>query len=255
MSRIGKQPIEIPAGVSVSIDPGRVMVNGPLGNLQQQVPARMKIEQAEGLITVARPTERGQDRALHGLTRTLVANMVEGVTKGFEKLNERLTAIEPELARRYPDDIDACMIVAGNEMVQGRAEKALQIFSESIAIDPNNAGIYNQIGYYYAWRGDYDKAMENPAREEVVADDIPVEALVCPDRIPEYGSEEEDERSRHPTAPVTDRNCLDLVRPDRRRVVGGRRSRLHGTAEASSLHRPIASALAPGDDSTVFPSG
>ena len=85
MSRIGKQPIEIPAGVSVSIDPGRVMVNGPLGNLQQQVPARMKIEQAEGMITVARPTERGQDRALHGLTRTLVANMVEGVTKGFEK--------------------------------------------------------------------------------------------------------------------------------------------------------------------------
>jgi len=85
MSRIGKQPIEIPAGVSVSIDPGRVMVNGPLGNLQQQVPPRMKIEQAEGTITVTRPTERGQDRALHGLTRTLVANMVEGVTKGFEK--------------------------------------------------------------------------------------------------------------------------------------------------------------------------
>jgi large subunit ribosomal protein L6 len=85
MSRIGKQPIEIPAGVSVSIDPGRVMVNGPLGNLQQQVPARMKIEQTEGTITVARPTERGQDRALHGLTRTLIANMVEGVTNGFEK--------------------------------------------------------------------------------------------------------------------------------------------------------------------------
>jgi large subunit ribosomal protein L6 len=85
VSRIGKQPIEIPAGVSVSIDPGRVMVNGPLGNLQQQVPQRMKIEQAEGTITVTRPTERGQDRALHGLTRTLVANMVEGVTKGFSK--------------------------------------------------------------------------------------------------------------------------------------------------------------------------
>ena len=61
------------------------MVNGPLGELAQQVPARMKIEQAEGTITVARPTERGDDRALHGLTRTLIANMVEGVTKGFEK--------------------------------------------------------------------------------------------------------------------------------------------------------------------------
>jgi large subunit ribosomal protein L6 len=69
----------------VSIDPGRVMVNGPLGALTQQVPARMKIEQADGEIVVTRPTERGEDRALHGLTRTLVANMVEGVTKGFEK--------------------------------------------------------------------------------------------------------------------------------------------------------------------------
>jgi len=61
------------------------MVNGPLGTLTQQVPARMKIEQADGAIVVTRPTERGEDRALHGLTRTLVANMVEGVTKGFEK--------------------------------------------------------------------------------------------------------------------------------------------------------------------------
>src|ERR671926_1711655 len=85
MSRIGRRPIEVPAGVTVSIDPGRVMVNGPLGTLQQQVPARMKIEQSDGEILVTRPTERGEDRALHGLTRTLVANMVEGVTNGFEK--------------------------------------------------------------------------------------------------------------------------------------------------------------------------
>jgi large subunit ribosomal protein L6 len=85
MSRIGKRPIEVPAGVTVAIDPGRVMVNGPLGTLQQQVPQRMRIEQDDGSITVTRPTERGDDRALHGLTRTLIANMVEGVTKGFEK--------------------------------------------------------------------------------------------------------------------------------------------------------------------------
>jgi len=69
----------------VSLSPGRVMVNGPLGELMQDVPARMKVEQNEGVITVSRPTERGDDRALHGLTRTLIANMVEGVTKGFEK--------------------------------------------------------------------------------------------------------------------------------------------------------------------------
>ena len=85
MSRIGKKPIELPAGVSVSIDPGRVMVNGPLGELTQQVPQRMKIEQSDGELVVTRPTERGDDRALHGLTRSLVANMVEGVTKGFER--------------------------------------------------------------------------------------------------------------------------------------------------------------------------
>jgi large subunit ribosomal protein L6 len=85
MSRIGRQPIELPTGVNVSISPGRVMVNGPLGELSQQVPTRMKVEQSDGSITVTRPTERGEDRALHGLTRTLIANMVEGVTKGFEK--------------------------------------------------------------------------------------------------------------------------------------------------------------------------
>jgi large subunit ribosomal protein L6 len=85
MSRIGKSPIEVPGGVSVSISPGRVTVNGPLGELAQVVPARMTIQQEEAVIVVTRPTDRGDDRALHGLTRTLVANMVEGVTKGFEK--------------------------------------------------------------------------------------------------------------------------------------------------------------------------
>ncbi len=85
MSRIGRKPIEVPAGVSIAIDPGRVMVNGPLGELQQQVSTRMKITHDDATITVERPTERGPDRALHGLTRTLIANMVEGVTKGFEK--------------------------------------------------------------------------------------------------------------------------------------------------------------------------
>jgi large subunit ribosomal protein L6 len=85
MSRIGKRPIEIPTGVSIAIDPGRVAVTGPLGSLQQQIPVRMQVAQEEGTLTVTRPTERGEDRALHGLTRTLIANMVEGVTKGFEK--------------------------------------------------------------------------------------------------------------------------------------------------------------------------
>lgn len=75
------------------------------------------------------------------------------------------------IRERYPDDVDAVMILAGNEMVQGHAERALQIFSELIAIDPNNAGVYNQIGYYYAWRGDYDKAMENLKKYQFMAPD------------------------------------------------------------------------------------
>ena len=74
--------------MSVSISPGRVMVNGPLGELSQQVPQRMKVEETDGQLLVTRPTERGEDRALHGLTRSLVANMVEGVTKGFSKALE-----------------------------------------------------------------------------------------------------------------------------------------------------------------------
>jgi large subunit ribosomal protein L6 len=117
MSRIGRSPIELPAGVSVSISPGRVMVNGPLGELAQEVPSRMTIEQSDGTITVTRPTDRGQDRALHGLTRSLVANMVEGVTKGFEKRLEiqgvgyrasmRGTALELNVGFSHPVVKDA----------------------------------------------------------------------------------------------------------------------------------------------------
>ena len=67
------------------VDPGRVTVHGPKGELRQQIPTRMLIKLEEGTLTVDRPTERGEDRSLHGLTRTLIANMVEGVTAGFEK--------------------------------------------------------------------------------------------------------------------------------------------------------------------------
>jgi large subunit ribosomal protein L6 len=85
MSRIGRQPISVPEGVSVSIGPGRVTVNGPKGELQQPVSERMEIVDEDGALKVSRPTDRGTDRAIHGLTRSLVANMVEGVTDGFSK--------------------------------------------------------------------------------------------------------------------------------------------------------------------------
>jgi len=85
MSRIGNKPVEIPDGVTVSIGPGRVTVNGPKGELTQEIDSDMTVELNDGVITVTRPTNRGPHRALHGLTRSLIANMVEGVTNGFEK--------------------------------------------------------------------------------------------------------------------------------------------------------------------------
>jgi large subunit ribosomal protein L6 len=85
MSRIGRKPIAIPEGVEVDVAPGRVVVKGPKGQLEQDVSADMKLEQDDGSLVVQRPTDRGEHRALHGLTRSLVANMVEGVTDGFEK--------------------------------------------------------------------------------------------------------------------------------------------------------------------------
>jgi large subunit ribosomal protein L6 len=85
MSRIGRKPISVPDGVTVSVGPGRVTVNGPKGELATDVSTRMQVAESDGALTVTRPTDRGPDRALHGLTRSLIANMVAGVTDGFEK--------------------------------------------------------------------------------------------------------------------------------------------------------------------------
>jgi large subunit ribosomal protein L6 len=85
MSRIGKQPIPVPDGVEVNVEPELVTVKGPKGELHERVAREMDVRQEDGEILVARPTDRGEHRALHGLTRSLIANMVEGVTEGFEK--------------------------------------------------------------------------------------------------------------------------------------------------------------------------
>jgi large subunit ribosomal protein L6 len=99
MSRIGRKPIAIPDGVTVDLKPGLVSVKGPKGQLTQAVSPEMTVAQGEGsggdgtdrgedvagALTVKRPTDRGEHRALHGLTRSLIANMVQGVTEGFEK--------------------------------------------------------------------------------------------------------------------------------------------------------------------------
>ena len=91
MSRIGKQPIEIPTGVEVTVgDDAVVTVKGPRGTLTQQVHVDMKVVREDGVLRVERPSDEGRHRSLHGLTRSLIANMVEGVTKGYEK---RLTIL------------------------------------------------------------------------------------------------------------------------------------------------------------------
>src|SRR5271163_2844193 len=85
MSRIGRQPIPVPAGVTVAIEPESVRVNGPKGELSERISRDIEVVQDGDRLLVSRPTDRGEHRALHGLTRSLVANMVQGVTDGYEK--------------------------------------------------------------------------------------------------------------------------------------------------------------------------
>ena len=85
MSRIGRKPVDVPEAVTVTIAPGNIVVKGPKGELAQTYSQDMTVSQEENTILVTRPTDRGPHRALHGLTRSLIANMVEGVTDGFEK--------------------------------------------------------------------------------------------------------------------------------------------------------------------------
>ena len=88
MSRIGRKPIPVPTGVTVTIDPEVVRVHGPKGELSERIHRDITVAQEGEEINVTRPTDRGEHRALHGLTRSLVANMVEGVTEGFQKTLE-----------------------------------------------------------------------------------------------------------------------------------------------------------------------
>ena len=88
MSRIGRRPIPVPDTVTVTIEPELVRVHGPRGSLEERKPRDIVVEKNDGEVVVTRPTDRGEHRALHGLTRSLVANMVEGVTQGFQKTLE-----------------------------------------------------------------------------------------------------------------------------------------------------------------------
>jgi large subunit ribosomal protein L6 len=135
VSRIGRKPVTVPDGVTVDIEPGMVSVKGPKGELTQVVSQDMKVTQSDGTLTVDRPTDRGEHRALHGLTRSLIANMVTGVTDGYEKRLEiqgvgyraRLQGKALELSVGYshpvavsaPDGIDFEVPVPTQVVVRG----------------------------------------------------------------------------------------------------------------------------------------
>jgi large subunit ribosomal protein L6 len=139
MSRIGRKPIPVPAGVTVSIEPELVRVNGPRGELTERVPLSITVAQEGEELVVTRPTDRGEHRALHGLTRSLVANMVEGVTSGFQKSLEiqgvgyraQLKGRDLELALGYshpvsikaPDGIDFEVPVPTRVIVKGNSKQ------------------------------------------------------------------------------------------------------------------------------------
>ena len=117
MSRIGRKPIEIPDGVEIDVKPGAVSVKGPKGELEQNVNREMTVAIDDGTLTVSRPTDRGDHRALHGLTRSLIANMVAGVTDGFERrleiqgvgyrANLKGKSLEMSLGYSHPVSIEA----------------------------------------------------------------------------------------------------------------------------------------------------
>jgi large subunit ribosomal protein L6 len=88
MSRIGRKPIPVPSSVTVTVEPEVVRVSGPRGMLEERKVRVIDVKQEDGTLLVTRPTDRAEHRALHGLTRTLIANMVEGVTKGYSKTLE-----------------------------------------------------------------------------------------------------------------------------------------------------------------------
>ena len=99
MSRIGKLPIPVPSNVKVTLAPGHVAVEGPKGRLERALPAEITVKQQDGELVFERPSDDFRDRALHGLVRSLVANMVEGVEKGFTK-NLELVGVGYRVAKQ-----------------------------------------------------------------------------------------------------------------------------------------------------------
>jgi large subunit ribosomal protein L6 len=141
MSRIGKKPIPVPAGVTITVEPEVVRVAGPRGDLQERKNRDIEVVQEGEELLVRRPTDRAEHRALHGLTRSLVANMVEGVTTGFTKTLEiqgvgyraALKGSDLELALGYshpvkieaPKGIDFEVPIPTRIIIKGNSKQAV----------------------------------------------------------------------------------------------------------------------------------
>ena len=144
MSRIGRRPIPVPAGVTVTVNGNTVRVKGPKGELERTVPATMQLKVENGEVLVGRPSDEPGDRALHGLTRTLVANMVEGVTKGFQKTLEIVGVGYKAEPRPY----GLQLALGFSHPVEFRAPKGVKLTAPNpttVVIDGSNKEVVGQV--------------------------------------------------------------------------------------------------------------
>jgi large subunit ribosomal protein L6 len=144
MSRIGRAPITVPQGVTVTLDGNTVRVKGPRGELSRSLPAEMVVAQENGVITVSRPSDEPNHRALHGLTRTLVANMVDGVTKGFTKTLEIVGVGYKAEARPY----GLQLALGFSHPIEFRAPEGIKLTAPNpttVVIDGSNKEVVGQV--------------------------------------------------------------------------------------------------------------
>jgi tetratricopeptide (TPR) repeat protein len=156
LRRYYRKEAQVAFARALSLDPNFAMAMIRLADLSNPEQARSLVERA---------------RRLRGRLSERERLYVDFVTAGENGKHDERLRIARAVHEKYPDDVDAAMMLAGNEMAQGRAEQAIQIYTDLLALDPNNAEVYNQFGYYYAWRGDYDRAIENLRKYQFMAPD------------------------------------------------------------------------------------
>ena len=144
MSRVGRLPVSLPASVTVTLTDGRMTVKGPRGELARSLPAEMNVDVGEREITVARPSDVGRHRALHGLTRALINNMVVGVTDGFSKTLE----IRGVGYKAEPRDLGVRLVVGYSHPVDYDAPEGIQISVEgntTLKVVGNDKEVVGQV--------------------------------------------------------------------------------------------------------------